>query len=84
MELSLLKDLLLVFSLAVAVLLICHQLHVAATVGFLFTGVLVGPQALGLIRSGKGVDFLKALNSSPSGPDFACSVSLKTPVTPSA
>jgi K+:H+ antiporter len=58
MELSLLKDLLLVFALAVAVLLICHQLRVAATVGFLFTGVLVGPQGLGLIGSGKEVELL--------------------------
>jgi monovalent cation:H+ antiporter-2, CPA2 family len=58
MELSLLKDLLLVFALAVAVLLICHQLRVAATVGFLVTGVLVGPQGLGLIGSGKEVELL--------------------------
>lgn len=58
MELSLLKDLLLVFALAIAVLLICHQLRVAATVGFLLTGVLVGPQALGLIGSGKEVELL--------------------------
>jgi CPA2 family monovalent cation:H+ antiporter-2 len=58
MELALLKDLLLVFALAVAVLLICHQLRVAATVGFLFTGVLVGPQGLGLIGSGKEVELL--------------------------
>jgi K+:H+ antiporter len=58
MELALLKGLLLVFALAVAVLLICHQLRVAATVGFLFTGVLVGPQGLGLIGSGKEVELL--------------------------
>jgi CPA2 family monovalent cation:H+ antiporter-2 len=58
MELSLLRDLLLVFALAVAVLLVCHQLRVAATVGFLLTGVLVGPQGLGLIGSGKEVELL--------------------------
>lgn len=58
MELSLLKGLLLVFALAIAVLLICHQLRVAATVGFLVTGVLVGPQGLGLIGSGKEVELL--------------------------
>src|SRR5512139_2829508 len=58
MELSLLKDLLLVFALAIAVLLICHQLRVAATVGFLVTGVLVGPQGLGLIGSAKEVEIL--------------------------
>jgi CPA2 family monovalent cation:H+ antiporter-2 len=58
MEFSLLKDLLLVFALAIAVLLICHQLRVAATVGFLVTGVLVGPQGLGLIGSGKEVELL--------------------------
>jgi CPA2 family monovalent cation:H+ antiporter-2 len=58
MELALLKGLLLVFALAIAVLLICHQLRVAATVGFLVTGVLVGPQGLGLIGSGKEVELL--------------------------
>jgi predicted Kef-type K+ transport protein len=58
MELSLLKGLLLVFALAIAVLLICHQLRVAATVGFLVTGVLVGPQGLGLIGSVKEVEIL--------------------------
>jgi len=58
MELSLLKGLLLVFALAIAVLLICHQLRVAATVGFLVTGVLVGPQGLGLIGSSKEVELL--------------------------
>ncbi len=58
MELSLLKGLLLVFALAIAVLLICHQLRVAATVGFLVTGVLVGPQGLGLIGSGREVELL--------------------------
>ena len=58
MELSLLKGLLLVFALAIAVLLICHQLRVAATVGFLVTGVLVGPQGLGLIGSAKEVEIL--------------------------
>jgi CPA2 family monovalent cation:H+ antiporter-2 len=58
MEFSLLKDLLLVFALAIAVLLICHQLRMAATVGFLVTGVLVGPQGLGLIGSGKEVELL--------------------------
>jgi CPA2 family monovalent cation:H+ antiporter-2 len=58
MELALLKGLLLVFALAIAVLLICHQLRVAATVGFLVTGVLVGPQGLALIGSGKEVEIL--------------------------
>jgi monovalent cation:H+ antiporter-2, CPA2 family len=58
MELALLKGLLLVFALAIAVLLICHQLRVAATVGFLVTGVMVGPQGLGLIGSGKEVELL--------------------------
>lgn len=58
MELSLLKDLLLVFALAIAVLVVCHQLRVAATVGFLVTGVLVGPQGLGMIGSGKEVEIL--------------------------
>ena len=50
MEMPLLKDLLLIFALAIAVLLVCHRIRVATTVGFLLTGVLAGPQGLGLIH----------------------------------
>lgn len=58
MEAPLLKDILLIFGLAIIVLLICHRLHMATTVGLLLTGVLIGPHALGLIEAVKEVEIL--------------------------
>jgi CPA2 family monovalent cation:H+ antiporter-2 len=58
LEIPLLKDLLLIFALAIVVLLICHRVRVATTVGFLLTGVLAGPQGLGLIKGVKDVEIL--------------------------
>jgi CPA2 family monovalent cation:H+ antiporter-2 len=58
MEMPLLKDLLLIFALAIAVLLLCHRIRVATTVGFLLTGVLAGPQGLGLIHGVEEVQIL--------------------------
>ena len=58
MEMPLLKDLLLIFALAIAVLLVCHRVRVATTVGFLITGVLAGPQGLGLIHGVEEVEVL--------------------------
>jgi CPA2 family monovalent cation:H+ antiporter-2 len=58
MEVPLLKDILLIFGLAIGVLLICHRLHMATTVGLLLTGVLIGPYALGVIKAVKEVEIL--------------------------
>lgn len=51
MEIPLLKDIIIIFGLAVLVLLFCQRLKVPTIVGFLLTGVLVGPHGLGLIRA---------------------------------
>jgi len=58
MELLLLKDILIVFALSMAVLFICHRLKVPTIVGFLLTGLMVGPHGLGLITSDKEVEVL--------------------------
>ncbi|MFP3870217.1 MAG: cation:proton antiporter [Syntrophobacteria bacterium] len=58
MEVPLLKDLIIIFALAVAVLSLCHRLRVPAIVGFMFTGLLAGPHGLGLIRAGEVVEVL--------------------------
>ena len=58
MEIPLLKDILLIFGLAVAVLFICHRARIATIVGFLLTGILVGPHGLGLISAQKEVEIL--------------------------
>ncbi|MGD2127596.1 MAG: cation:proton antiporter, partial [Desulfobacteraceae bacterium] len=58
MEIPLLKDILLIFGLAIAVLFVCHRIRVATIVGFLLTGVLVGPHGLGLISAQNQVEIL--------------------------
>jgi CPA2 family monovalent cation:H+ antiporter-2 len=51
MEIPLLNDIVIIFGLAIAVLFICHRLRVQAIVGFLLTGILVGPYGLGLVKA---------------------------------
>src|SRR5512139_2719258 len=58
MEIPLLKDILIIFGLAVAVLLVCHRLRVPSIVGFLLTGLLAGPHGLGLVSAVKNVEVL--------------------------
>ena len=55
---TLLKDFLLIFGLATGVLLLCHRLHLATTVGLLVTGILVGPNGFGLISATHEVEVL--------------------------
>ncbi|HAK93649.1 MAG TPA: potassium transporter KefB [Planctomycetes bacterium] len=55
MELPLLKNMVVVLSLAVAVLYACHRLRLPAIVGFLITGVLAGPHGLGLLSSAERI-----------------------------
>jgi CPA2 family monovalent cation:H+ antiporter-2 len=58
LEIPILKDILLIFGLAIAVLLVCHRLRVATIVGFLVTGILAGPHGFGLIGAQKQVEIL--------------------------
>jgi len=58
MEIPLLKDIVILFILAIAVLFICHRLGVPAIIGFLLTGVFVGPYGLGLIDAIHEVEIL--------------------------
>jgi len=51
MEIPLLKDIIIIFGLAIVVLFICHRLHVPTVVGFLLTGIFVGPYGVGLIKA---------------------------------
>ena len=51
MEIQLLNDTVIIFGLAIAVLLICHRLRVPVVVGFLLTGILVGPYGFGLVKA---------------------------------
>lgn len=51
MELDLLRDIVVIFGLSVAVLFIFHRIKAPTIVGFLITGILAGPQGLGLIQA---------------------------------
>ncbi len=45
-----LRDLLIIVGIAIPVVAIARRLHVPSIVGFLLTGVTIGPHALGLVR----------------------------------
>jgi CPA2 family monovalent cation:H+ antiporter-2 len=57
-EIPLLNDIVIIFGLAIAVLFIFHRLRLPTVVGFLLTGVLVGPNGLGLISAIRDVEIL--------------------------
>jgi CPA2 family monovalent cation:H+ antiporter-2 len=58
MEIPLLNDIVVIFGLAIAVLFICHRLRVPAVVGFLLTGIFVGPYGFGLVKAVHEVEIL--------------------------
>lgn len=50
MEIPLLRDIVIIFSLSIAVLLVCHRLRIPSVVGFLITGVICGPEGFGFVN----------------------------------
>jgi len=56
MEHFFLQDLVIIFALSIAVILGCHRLKIPPIVGFLITGVLVGPHGLGFIKDSSVVE----------------------------
>ena len=50
MEIPLLRDLVIIFSLSVVVIYGCRQVKLPILVGLLVTGMLVGPRSFGLIH----------------------------------
>ena len=58
MEIPLLNDIVIIFGLAIVVLFIFHRLRLPTVVGFLLTGVLVGPNGLGLVSAIRDVEIL--------------------------
>lgn len=57
-EIPLLKDIFVIFGLAIAVVLACHLVRVPTIVGFLVTGILAGPHGLGLVDGVHDVEVL--------------------------
>lgn len=58
MEIFVFKDLLILFALSIAVLLLGHRLNIPPVVGFIITGVIAGPHGLGFIQDMHDVDTL--------------------------
>lgn len=51
MEIPIFKEIVVIFTLSIGVLLACHRLKLPAVVGFLLTGILCGPHGLGLVSA---------------------------------
>ena len=54
----LLQDIVIIFALASFVIWLFHKLNLPSIIGFLVTGMLAGPHALGLIKSVDEIEFL--------------------------
>jgi CPA2 family monovalent cation:H+ antiporter-2 len=57
-DIPLLRDLVILVMIAVPVVLLAHRFRVPSLVGFLLTGVAIGPSALGLISHPDSVNSL--------------------------
>ena len=60
-DIPLINDIVVIFGLSIAVLLLCHKIKLPSVVGFLFTGVICGPHALGLVKGEADVQTLASL-----------------------
>ena len=58
MELSALRDLVIIFALSIGILLLSHRMRLPSIVGLLLTGVIVGPYGLGLVHDIEVVESL--------------------------
>jgi len=61
MEIPIIKEIVVIFTLSIFVLLICHKLGLPTVVGFLLTGVLCGPHSLGLVKAVDDVEQLSTI-----------------------
>ena len=58
MEIPLLQDITVIFSISLIVIFVCHHIHIPAIVGFLISGIIAGPYGLRLIKSTHEVEAL--------------------------
>ncbi len=56
METHFLQEIVTMFGLSIVVVLVCHRFRLPAIVGFLLTGALCGPSALGVVTNQEAVD----------------------------
>lgn len=60
-DVPLFKDILVIFALAIVVIYLCNRLNIPSVVGLLLTGVLAGPNGLGLVRGVHNVELMAEL-----------------------
>lgn len=58
MQLPIIYDVLIILALSILVIYLCHRIKVPPIVGFILTGLLVGPHGLKLIQVAESVDSL--------------------------
>lgn len=58
MDIPLLNDFVIIFALAIFVIYVCQKLKISSVVGLLITGVLAGPNGLGLAKEVHNVEAL--------------------------
>lgn len=58
MEFQPLRDILIIFTLAILVIYIFQKIHIPSIIGFLFTGLITGPYGLKLIQNTHDVEIL--------------------------
>src|SRR5262245_42279316 len=57
-DLPLLTDLLILLVASIPIAFICHRLRLPIIVGFMITGIVIGPYGLGLIKEAQAVEVL--------------------------
>jgi CPA2 family monovalent cation:H+ antiporter-2 len=57
-DIEMLKDMAVIFVLAIIILLLCYRLKIPAIIGFLLTGIIVGPYGLGIFKAVNEAEFL--------------------------
>lgn len=58
MQIPLLNDIAVIFILAIFVIYVFNKIHIPSIIGFLLTGVIAGPYALGLVKATHEVDIM--------------------------
>jgi CPA2 family monovalent cation:H+ antiporter-2 len=62
-QIPILRDLVVLIAIAIPAVLLAHRLRIPTLVGFLFTGIVIGPHALGFVRDVHSVTQLAEIGS---------------------
>ena len=62
-QIPILRDLVVLIAVAIPAVLLAHRLRIPTLVGFLFTGIVIGPHALGFVRDVHSVTQLAEIGS---------------------